>query len=161
MGGSVTKKLVNVENSRLTSITDDLGNGWFVAGFSGRLWKIDRAFKATAASTESVGLVRCLVQVTSRDSVLIGADDGVIHVFNVRTSTLKRLATLGGPIYRLASASDRLFVAALGTGDVALVEIQHSPGQDDYSFRELWRTRAHSGSAFDVLSCLLYTSRCV
>lgn len=152
LGGSVTKAVVNVENSRLTSITDDLGNGWLVAGFSGRLWSIDYASKVKMVSTESVGLVRCLVEFTSRDSVLIGADDGAIHVFNVRTSSFKRLAALGSPIYRLARASDRLFVAALGSGDVALVEIQHSPGQNDYSFRELWRTRAHAGSAFDILS---------
>lgn len=152
MGGSVTKKIVNIEKSRLTSITDDLGNGWFVAGFSGKLWKIDRAFRATEVFSESVGLVRCLVQGTARDSVLIGGDDGALHVFNIRTSTLKRLATLGGPIYRLANTSDRHFIAAIGTGDVALVEIQHSPGQDDYSFRELWRIKAHTGSAFDALS---------
>ena len=152
VGGSITKDCISVENSRLTSITDDFGTGWFVAGFSGNLWKVNGAFKATAVSTESVGLVRCLLRVRGRDSVLLGGDDGVLHVFDVRTSTLKRLASLGGPIYRLASTSDRLFVAALGTGEVALLEIQNSPGQNDFSFRELWRTKAHSGSVFDVLA---------
>lgn len=149
--GNVTKEFVNVENSRLTSITDDLSNKYFVAGFSGILWKIDDSFKATVASLESVGLIRSLVHIEEHGSVLIGGDDGVLHVFDIGTSTIKRLATLGSPIYRLARASDRLFVVALGTGDVILLDVQRSPGQNDYSFQECWRIRAHSGSAFDVI----------
>jgi len=151
-GGSITKDCISIETSRLTSITDDFGTGWFVAGFSGKLWKIDSAFKTPVVCTDSVGLVRCLLRLRGRDSVLLGGDDGVLHVFDVRTSTLKRLATLGSPIYRLASASDRLVLCGLGSGEVALLEIQHSPGQSDFSFRELWKTKAHSGSAFDVLA---------
>jgi WD40 repeat protein len=151
-GGSITKVCISIETSRLTSITDDFGTGWFVAGFSGNLWKIDSAFKGYSSCTDAVGLIRCLLRVRGRDSVLLGGDDGVLHVFDVRTSSIKRLATLGSPIYRLATASDRSVVAALGSGEVALLEIQHSPGQGDFSFRELWRTKAHEGSAFDVLA---------
>lgn len=148
----ITKHSINVEPARLTSITNNSGTGWFVAGFSGNLWKIDKALKVTAPSSESVGLVRSLALVWGRNSVVIGGDDGIINVFDTKTSALSRLATFGSPIYRLACVSDRLFVAALGSGDVVALEIQQSPGQSDFSFREHWRVKAHNGAAFDIVA---------
>ena len=146
----LTKHTLNIETARLTSLTENFGTGWFVAGFSGRLWKVCNALTADLVCPESVGLVRSLVQFRGRDAVLIGGDDGVLHAVDAKTGGVKRLATLGSPIYRLTAVSDFLFVAGLGSGEVAVLEIQHSPGQSDFSFRELWRTKVHAGSTFDV-----------
>lgn len=151
IGGAIKKTISHVDKNRLTSLAACTPAGYFVGGFSGDVVQLSSSANVIKAHKGHFGLIRSLCSIPDSDAVLVAGDDGVLHALSPSSSTLKRLCTLGGPIYRIRFAWRNTYLASLGNGEVVFAEIQSSPGQADYSYREIARSKCHNGSAFDVL----------
>ncbi len=149
-GKRLRKFVTKVDEKRLTALCVNSGN-FYSAGFSGSVHKIDLRGKVVRSYDTGLGIIRSLCPMHASESILIGGDEGVLHVLFPNTGDLKRLHGLSSPVYRLVHAGESRYLAALGNGEVVLIDVQVSPAQKHCSFRELQRSRTRNGSVFDVI----------
>lgn len=147
----ITKLTVVADTGRLTTISRDLADGYFVGGFSGVVHHITKA-TVSRSSKADFGLIRSSLLLRDYQVLLVGGDDGILHALDLRTWRADRVGSFGAAIYALCLVAGSKLAVGLGSGDLVVCDVQKSPGQDVTVVRELNRSHRHSGSIFEVVS---------
>lgn len=149
--GCIEKKIISVENSRLTATALGKDGECFTAGFSGVVFLMTNKYRVKRLNQANMGLVRSLLYFNNHDVVLAGTEDGTLYAFPNGASAPIKVAAFGSSIFSMSAVDMSDFYIGLGSGDVAHCTLSRSPAQDEVVIRELRRIKCHSGKAFDVI----------